>query len=299
VAIVNNASGAHLAGLGTVAAVACAKGEIFAGLSDAGIAVINEDDQFAPLWHELAEHHKIIGFALEHPASIHADWQGEDYGSHIDVATPLGNLNARLQVPGVHNVRNALAAIAASVALNIPLTAIAAGLENFSGVAGRMQRKHAANGAVLIDDTYNANPASVLSAIKVLAQFTGNKILVFGDMGELGSDAARLHTEIGAEALKNGVNKLLALGEISKYTVREFGAGARHFENIEALLTALASDLNANTAVLVKGSRFMKMERVVNYLEKVNTPGSSGHNSSAMHVQIAGKANTKEAQQCY
>ena len=160
-------------------------------------------------------------------------------------------------------MRNALAATAAAVALHIPLADIVAGLENFSGVAGRMQRKPALHGAMLIDDTYNANPASLRSAIKVLMQAEGKKILVMGDMGELGSDAAHLHGEIGAEARDMGVDEMLGLGELSAHAVREFGAGAQHFKCIEDLLAALDKKMNAGSTVLVKGSRFMKMERVV------------------------------------
>ena len=265
VAIINNASGAHLAGLGSVEAVARAKGEIFAGLPVDSSAVINADDEFAQLWRELAGDRTIVGFGLEHAVAIHAQWQVRGYGARIEVDTPQGSFDANLQVPGVHNVRNALAATAAAVALHISLPDIATGLERFSGVAGRLQRKPALHGAVLIDDTYNANPASLAAAIKVLMQAAGKKILVLGDMGELGSDAARLHGEIGAEARDMGVDELLALGELSAHAVREFGPGARHFERIEDLLTALDKELDADRTVLVKGSRFMKMERVVQH----------------------------------
>lgn len=268
VAIINNASGAHLAGLGSVEAVAQAKGEIFSGLPENGIAVINADDEFAPLWKELAGKHTVIEFALERAVAILAQWQVRGYGAYIEVDTPQGSFNAHLQVPGAHNVRNALAATAAAVGLHIPLSAIAAGLEKFSGVGGRLQRKSALHGAVLIDDTYNANPASMSSAIKVLVQAEGKKILVLGDMGELGDDAARLHGEIGAEAQRMGVDEMLALGDLSIHAVREFGAGARHFERIEDLLAALDQDMDADSTVLVKGSRFMKMERVVQHCTK-------------------------------
>jgi UDP-N-acetylmuramoyl-tripeptide--D-alanyl-D-alanine ligase len=265
VAVINNASGAHLAGLGSVEAVACAKGEIFAGLPARGIAVYNADDEFAPLWQELAGIHKTILFGLVSTATISAQWQVQGYGARIEISTPKGNFTATLQVPGVHNVRNALAATAAAVSLHISLSDIKAGLEKFSGVGGRLQRKSARHGAVLIDDTYNANPASLRSAINVLQQASGKKILVLGDMGELGSDAPRLHAEIGVVARDMGIDKLLALGELSVHAVREFGAGAQHFERIEDLFAALENELNAASTVLVKGSRFMKMERVVDY----------------------------------
>ncbi len=265
VAIVNNAGSAHLAGLGSVAAVARAKGEIFNGLSPQGIAIINADDEYAPLWRELAGKRAAIEFGLEKNVAVHAQWHPQDHGAQIGVSTPQGSFSALLQVPGVHNVCNALAATAAAVALHIPLPAIAAGLEKFPGIAGRMQRNAARHGAVLIDDSYNANPSSLRAALKVLAQAAGKKILVLGDMGELGADAARLHGEIGAEARRMGVNKLLALGELTVHTVHEFGAGARHFDRIEDLLAALDKDLDEDSTVLVKGSRFMKMERVVQH----------------------------------
>jgi UDP-N-acetylmuramoyl-tripeptide--D-alanyl-D-alanine ligase len=282
VAIVNNASGAHLAGLGSVEAVARAKGEIFAGLSEQGTAVINADDVYAPLWREKAGKRAIIEFGLEKKVAVHAQWQPQDYGARIEANTPQGAFTANLQVPGVHNVRNALAASAAALALNIPLAAIASGLENFSGVAGRLQRKAALQGAVMIDDTYNANPASMRAALKVLAHASGKKILVLGDMGELGSDAAQLHGEIGAEARRMGINKLLALGELSAHAVEEFGTGARHFEHIEDMLSRLEKELDADTTVLVKGSRFMRMERVVAYC---TGKGEEGREKGESHAR--------------
>jgi UDP-N-acetylmuramoyl-tripeptide--D-alanyl-D-alanine ligase len=160
-----------------------------------------------------------------------------------------------------------LAATAAAIALKIPLETIVAGLERFSGVAGRLQRKRARNGATVIDDTYNANPASMRAAISVLAQAPGGRVLVLGDMGELGGDAAKFHAEIGAEASRAGIEKLYTLGTLSSNAARAFGSNARHFASIEELLDALEKELDANSTVLVKGSRFMKMERVVKHLE--------------------------------
>ena len=165
----------------------------------------------------------------------------------------------------MHNVRNALAATAAALAIQVPLPAIAAGLAKYAGMAGRMQRRDALNGATLIDDTYNANPTSLRAALKVLAQSTGKKILVLGDMGELGEDAVRLHREAGTEARHLGVDQMLALGELTPYAVQEFGPNARHYERLEDLLAALKKHLDATSTVLVKGSRFMHMERVVQH----------------------------------
>jgi UDP-N-acetylmuramoyl-tripeptide--D-alanyl-D-alanine ligase len=265
VAVVNNASGAHLLGLGSVEGVARAKGEIFAGLSNGSIAIINADDEFAPLWREMSGSHKTVEFGLEHFAPVHGQWQVQGYGARIAVDTPQGSFAANLQVPGAHNARNALAAAAAACVLRVPLAAIKSGLEKFSGVAGRLQRKQTSSGALLLDDTYNANPASLYSALNVLMQAAGKKVLVLGDMGELGDEAARLHGEIGVAARRMGVDALLALGTLSARAVQEFGAGAHHFERIEDLYAALDACMDAGSTVLVKGSRFMHMERVVQH----------------------------------
>ena len=263
VALVNNASSAHLEGLGSVAAVAAAKGEIFAGLRANGAAIINADDAYAPLWRSLAGAHPLLEFGLDQQADVYGRWLPKDFGLQIEVRTPQGNFTADLQVPGAHNARNALAATAAAIALNVPLETIVAGLERFGGVAGRLQRKAAEHGAALIDDTYNANPDSMRAAIGVLAQAAGKRVLVLGDMGELGDDAPILHAGIGREARRAGIERLFALGALSGNTVSAFGSGGRHFEHIEDLQDALEKELDANTTVLVKGSRFMKMERVV------------------------------------
>ncbi|MEI7842281.1 MAG: UDP-N-acetylmuramoyl-tripeptide--D-alanyl-D-alanine ligase [Gallionellaceae bacterium] len=265
VALLNNAGSAHLAGLGTVEAVALAKGEIFAGLSTQGVAVVNADDDYAESWRALAHGHRVLNFGIDHKADIYATYEPHEFGNRIYVRTPQGSFKTNLHVPGEHNVRNALAATAAAIALEIPLAVIASGLLKFSGVAGRLQRKSALQGAVLLDDTYNANPASLHAALEVLSRIPGQKILVLGDMGELGADATRFHAEIGAEARNLGIQKLLALGDLSTYAVDEFGDGATHFKRIEDLLTNLEQHLEVGCTVLVKGSRFMKMERVVQH----------------------------------
>ncbi len=271
VALINNASGAHLEGLGSVEAVAQAKGEIFSGLKRHGTAVINADDAHAPLWRSLAGVNPLLEFGLNPAADVCGTWLPRGDGLRLDVTAPQGMFAADLKVPGEHNARNALAATAAAIVLNISLETIAAGLEKFSGVDGRLQRKGAMHGASMIDDTYNANPASLSAAISVLAQATGKRILVLGDMGELGEDAVIFHAEIGRETRKAGIEKLYALGTLSSNAVREFGSGAKHFERIEDLQAALEKELDENTTVLVKGSRFMKMERVVSSLEAGTT----------------------------
>jgi len=263
VALINNASGAHLQGLGSVEGVARAKGEIFAGLKEDGSAIINADDAHADLWRRLAGAHRILDFGLDHAAQVKGDWQAQGYGGVLQLHTAAGDARIVLQVPGEHNARNALAAATAALAMQIPLPTIVQGLEGFSGVAGRLQRKQALHGATVIDDTYNANPASMHAALEVLAQAKGKRIFVLGDMGELGEGAAQLHREIGIAARELGIEQMLALGEQSAGAVQEFGSGARHFAAVEELCAAVEKELDATTTVLVKGSRFMKMERVV------------------------------------
>lgn len=271
VAIVNNAAAAHLAGLGSVEAVAHAKGEIFAGLSEGGVAVINADDEFEPLWREMAQPHYVLDFALDAPAAVRACWDVTESGIQMEITTPEGVAGVNLQVPGAHNARNALAAVAAALALRVPLQTIAQGLEKFGGVKGRLQRKPARRGALLIDDTYNANPASMRAALQVLAQAPGKRIFVMGDMGELGAGEEQLHAEVGRTAQRLGIQRLLAVGKLSRAAVQEFGPGAQHFDDVESLCMELDKELAAGTTVLVKGSRFMRMERVVQRAQQEET----------------------------
>ncbi len=263
VALINNATGAHLQGLGSIEGVARAKGEIFAGVKSNGTAIINADDAHAGMWRTLADKHRVFDFALEHPAGVKGEWQPQGFGGVLRAHTPAGELRALLQVPGEHNARNALAAATAALAVHVPMETIVRALESFGGVAGRLQRKQARHGATLIDDTYNANPASMHAALEVLAQADGKRIFVLGDMGELGIDAAQFHREIGIAARELGIEHLYALGGLSANAVSEFGEGAKHFADAEALQKSLEQELDAQTTVLVKGSRFMKMERVV------------------------------------
>lgn len=281
VAVITNAGMAHTRELGSVEAVAYAKGEIFEGLDQQGTAAINADDPFAPLWRKLAEGaaegrkggkgRKILEFGLNGKPTVSASYQIDSLdtsGSKMSLMLPAGVTEIRLQVPGVHNICNALAAAAAAVGLGIEAKAIAAGLSHFGGVNGRMQRKRGLHGSILIDDSYNANPESVKAGLAVLSRAAGKKILVLGDMGELGEGAEDAHARIGTEARFSGVDKLFALGELSARSVDRFGAGAKHFSEIEELLAEVESELAAGTTVLIKGSRFMRMERVAARFEQ-------------------------------
>ena len=263
VALVNNAGPAHLEFFGSVEAIARAKGEIFEGLRPGGTAVINADDPFSSMWRELARDRRIVEFGLDHPAAVSAHYALRHLESEIVVRTPQGEAQAVLKAPGLHNVRNALAASAAATALEVPAPAIACGLAGYAGVKGRLQRQAARHGATLIDDTYNANPESVRAAIAVLAQAPGTKLLVLGDMGELGAGAAQLHADIGRIARASGIQRLITLGELSAHAARAFGDGGRHFTRIEDLLGEIESALTPGATLLVKGSRFMQMERVI------------------------------------
>ena len=277
IALVNNAGTAHIGELGSVEAIANAKGEIFEGLVDGGTAIINADDVFASLWKSLASNHKQVTFGLKAKADVTATYELHAANSDIELITPKGTAKFSLPAPGVHNVSNALAATSAALALNISLEKIATGLSNFAGVKGRLQAKQGFAGAKVIDDTYNANPMSMKAAIDVLKASAGQRIFVMGDMAELGADAASMHAEIGAYAKTAGIEKFYALGALTKNAVTAFGANAIHFETVETLAESLKSMMNAETTVLVKGSRSMRMERVVEAIQLAQTNNNGGN----------------------
>ena len=263
VALVNNALRAHLQGLGTLEAVARAKGEIYAGLKESGVAIVNADDPHAGMWREMAGGHKIIRFGFAEDAEVRIQ-RGASAGLQaLTLDTPVGRIETSLQTPGDHNLRNAAAAAAAALALGASAQSISQGLAAYAGIKGRLQSHPCILGATLIDDTYNANPDSVLAAIQVLAARPGRRILVLGDMGELGPEAAAMHREVGERARAAGIDRLLCLGELCENAAAGFGSGAMHFERIEELLAEVEVALGPEVTVLVKGSRFMKMERVV------------------------------------
>jgi UDP-N-acetylmuramoyl-tripeptide--D-alanyl-D-alanine ligase len=278
VALVTNAGVAHIGELGSRETIAQAKGEIYAGLNETGIALINADDEFAPLWRDLNRGRTVIEFGIERPAAVSAQFELSALGSLMSISTPGSEYVVRLQVPGLHNVRNALAAAAAGYALGVPAAEASAGLSAYAGIKGRLQRKVARGGASLIDDTYNANPDSVKAAIAVLAAATGKRVLVLGDMGELGEAGPALHAETGEEARRAGIDHLLTLGELSEAAARAFGSGAMHFRELGDLCAALESLLGRNTTILVKGSRFMRMEQVVErFVNGEPQPAQGGH----------------------
>ena len=280
VAVINNAGTAHIGELGSQEAIARAKGEIFEALDPEAIAVINSDDAFAGYWRSLLRGQREVDFGIRNSAAVSARYELTASASLITFCTPEEEFVATLGMAGLHNVRNALAAVACAYALRVPSSAIVAGLANCSGIKGRLQRKRHASGALIIDDTYNANPESMQAAIAVLAAQPDRKLFVMGDMGELGADGEAMHASIGAFAKAAGIHALLALGDKSAAAVRAFGPGAEHFASVEELVRALSGRLEQGaTTVLVKGSRFMRMERVIDALGAVN--GESAMNGTA------------------
>jgi UDP-N-acetylmuramoyl-tripeptide--D-alanyl-D-alanine ligase len=257
VALVNNAQREHLEFMRSVDEVAAENASVYDALPEDGVAVINADDAHAALFRGRAGKRRAVEFGLSGGA-VTGRYRIERLSSEIRLSTPAGEADAKLAIPGLHNVRNALAAAACAVAVGIELNTIAQGLSAFRPYAGRLQVKRSAGGATVIDDSYNANPDSVRAAIDVLASCPAPTALVLGDMGEVGEHGPAFHREVGEYARAKGVSQLLALGEATREAVEAFGEGARHFDSIDDLV----SNLKGKT-VLVKGSRFMKMERVV------------------------------------
>ncbi|MGP1613858.1 MAG: UDP-N-acetylmuramoyl-tripeptide--D-alanyl-D-alanine ligase, partial [Pollutimonas bauzanensis] len=266
VALVNNAQREHQEFMHTVAAVAAENGAVIASLPADGVAVFPGDDEYAALWRGLAGRRKVMDFGLAPAFAVHAEQiHAEPTRTLCQLHTPAGSASLVLSTPGLHNLRNALAAAACACAAGASLAAIVQGLEAFNPVSGRMQPRQLADGYQLIDDTYNANPDSVRAAIDVLAQLAGRKILVLGDMGEVGADSHAMHAEVGAYAQERGVDVLLTFGPASAHAASAFGPGAQAFDAIDALTGYLVTLVPAH--ILVKGSRSMRMERVVRALE--------------------------------
>ena len=263
VALVNNAQREHQEFMKSVAEVATENGSVFAHLPAHGVAVINADDAYAGYWRGLTRGRKVVDFGLATSSDITARCELALYGSHVELMTPDGNAEIALRIAGRHNVANACAAAACAHAVGVPLAAVAAGLAAFVPCAGRLQKKVSAGGAVVLDDTYNANPDSVRAAIDVLTAIGGRRVLVLGRMGEVGERGAEFHHEVGAYAKSRGVDRLLALGYETDPAVEGFGLGAQRFADIDTLNRAAIELAQAGTTLLVKGSRSACMERVV------------------------------------
>ncbi|WGT62851.1 UDP-N-acetylmuramoyl-tripeptide--D-alanyl-D-alanine ligase [Variovorax paradoxus] len=295
IALVNNAQREHLEFMATVDAVARENGAVFSFLPEGGTAVFPHGDEFTPLWNGMAHDgapRRCMTFGEQADADIslvRAEWQQGAWQVHV--RTPLGNFDARLHIAGRHNVVNALAATACALAAGVPLQAIAAGLTRFQPVKGRSKASEVVlpggHPITLVDDSYNANPDSVRAAIDVLAALPGPRLLVLGDMGEVGNRAAEFHTEVGDWARQRGIEAVYALGAETAHSIAAFGgAGSgehgndgRHFDEIDALNAAVLARLPQVGSVLVKGSRFMKMERVVQAIEQSQQQKEAGHDA--------------------
>ena len=270
VSVITNAGPAHLEFLKDIAGVAKEKGAIYTHLAADGTAVINADDAYAELWRSMAGQRAQRSFGFRPTADFHpqpGSLQQTASGSwQFRLVSPLGEADLAVSLPGRHNVANALAAAAAATAAGATLAEVRAGLAEAPVTAGRLIVGTAKNGARLIDDTYNANPLSVAAAAEFAAGFGGNAWMVLGDMGELGPSAERLHAETGATLRAVGIERLYGLGPMSHHTVEAFGEGARWFADVDALVRALRAELSPDVTLLVKGSRSMRMERVVEAL---------------------------------
>ena len=273
VAVITQCAPAHLEGFGSIDGVASAKAEIYSGLQANGTAIINADDNYANYWQGITAVNKRCTFGIE---STSADVRAVDITVNASQAvtdyrllSKSGETTVRLPLLGEHNVMNALAATACCLSLGIALSAIKAGLEKMHAVKGRLQIKSGPTGVRVIDDTYNANPTSLAAALSVLCGFAGNRLLVLGDMGELGKDANQFHADAGKQAKDAGIDGLFTVGELSRAASHSYGEGASHFETKAELLQALNQHLGKNTSVLVKGSRSMQMETIVNALLEV------------------------------
>ncbi|MEO8203514.1 MAG: UDP-N-acetylmuramoyl-tripeptide--D-alanyl-D-alanine ligase [Betaproteobacteria bacterium] len=266
VAVVTNAQREHLEFMGSVGEVAEENATIFSALPADGTAVVNADDAHASTFRAAAGGRRQVDFALDRGASVTARYELRPLSSSLRIACDGVAVAASLAIPGLHNVMNALAAAASAHAAGIAPDAIGQGLSAFRPYTGRLQVRTTSEGMTVIDDTYNANPDSVRAAIDVLAGAGGRTVLVLGDMGEVGDEGPDFHSEVGRYARERGISSVLALGESTAHTVAAFGPGARHFATVEDLAGALDAVRDKGTTVLVKGSRFMRMERVVSGL---------------------------------
>jgi UDP-N-acetylmuramoyl-tripeptide--D-alanyl-D-alanine ligase len=275
VALVNNAQREHQEFMQSVEAVARENGAVITALPPTGCAVFPADDAYSGLWQQLAGERRMLRFGPGGEVQVEGRWDADHWRATLHA--PVGDTAFALHIAGAHNLRNAAAAAAAALAAGAPLSAVQAGLAAFRPVAGRSAaraitwRGHA---ATLVDDSYNANPDSVRAAIDVLAGLPGPQWLVLGDMGEVGSEGPAFHAEVGAYARERGLQALWCAGPQSAGAAQAFGPAARHFADTSALLVALGEAPDA-ASVLVKGSRFMRMERVVQALAS-GTPAGEG-----------------------
>ena len=278
IVVVNNAQREHQEFMASVDEVAREHADAVAALPRGGVAVLNADDPSCGVWREAAARAgaQVCSFGLHTVADVTARAAFDAEGTDLAIGSPAGPARVRLAVPGEPMARNALAAAAAALAAGATIDAVARGLAAFRPVAGRLVAKRAASGALVIDDSYNANPDSVRAAIDVLARARGVRRLALGDMGEVGAEGPAFHREVGAYARERGIERLDATGPLARLAVEAFGEGARWHADVDALAEALAPEAREGVTILVKGSRFMRMERVVAALTG-ETPRAGGH----------------------
>jgi len=281
VSLVNNVMPAHIERLGSLLGIAETKGAIYEALPDDGIAVVNADDAFAPWFMQRIGARRTLRFGLDNDADVYATGLRHGAaGMHFRLHSPAGSADVALPLAGRHSVMNALAAAALALAAGASLDDVVAGLGHAQPVPGRQVPHTLRHGAVLVDDSYNANPGSVAAAIAALAQAGGEAWLVLGDMMELGESAALLHADIGTQAKRAGIARLWTVGELSADAARAFGDGARHFNDQPALVAALTPALQAapgGLRCLVKGSRSSAMDKVVAALLDADRQGDADH----------------------
>jgi UDP-N-acetylmuramoyl-tripeptide--D-alanyl-D-alanine ligase len=270
VAVITQCAPAHLEGFGDIDGVAKAKAEIYSGLQTAGTAIINADDAYAEFWRKQCTGLNQLGFGIKSAkANVRAkniQLSEHDAATDFQLVCEKGSVDIHLPLSGEHNVMNALAASACCLSLDIALETIKNGLEKLATIKGRLQIKKGRNGSRIIDDTYNANPTSLTAGLDVLKRFSGSRYLVLGDMGELGETAQQLHSDAGSLAKQTGIEGLFTIGELSINAMQSFGSGATHFDSYDALEKALLKLLGKETTILIKGSRAMQMELIVNAL---------------------------------
>ncbi len=260
IGVVTNIGPAHLEGFGSIDGVARAKAEMYANLNASGVAIVNADDAYCDTWGEEIGDRMKISFGMEKVADITGK---QIAGGLVEISTPMGEVRVKPQVSGMHAVLNTLAATAVGLAIGIDLEDIKSGIENTQAVKGRLVRVMGLAGSTVLDDTYNANPASLAAALDVQSQESGEHWLVLGDMGELGNESEFMHTKAGEIAKQFGVQRLFAYGEQTKHSVKSFGAGAKHFTSHADIISVLQEELTKEICVLVKGSRSMQLEKVV------------------------------------
>jgi UDP-N-acetylmuramoyl-tripeptide--D-alanyl-D-alanine ligase len=263
VAVITNIAEAHIEFFGSKKGIAKAKSEIFEGLKKNGIAIINQDDKFYSLLKKAARNKKIITFGANSKSDVYVK---KIIRQVAQIKTPKGQIDIKVKLEGEHNLKNALAAIASAIALKIPLEAIKKGIEAIKPVRGRLEFKKGLWGSIIIDDTYNANPESMRAAIDVLAKQNRNKILIIGDMGELGKKAVQYHKSIGEYIKEKKILDVVGTGKLTKHTIEKCKGNAKWFDDKQVLIQYIKTKMKKNTCVLVKGSRFMKMEEVVEAL---------------------------------